>query len=181
MASVEAGEPPDRRLSFRMGVHLGEVIASDGDLYGDAINMAARLEAMAEPDQIFASQAVVDQVRRKVAVGFVDLGEQFFKNMEDPVRTYRIAVGEMAAIPGFGAAGQFSDCPAEPALIAILSFQDLGAACPKNASPMVFAWGSRQCWSRCRGCFWSTRRLCNSLRTEKLRRPRRASGLMWNM
>jgi class 3 adenylate cyclase/TolB-like protein/cytochrome c-type biogenesis protein CcmH/NrfG len=80
----------DQRMRFRIGVNLGDVIVDGDDLMGDGVNVAARLEALAEPGGICVSQAVVDQARGKVAVGFEDLGEKALKNIAAPVRVYRV-------------------------------------------------------------------------------------------
>jgi adenylate cyclase len=82
----------DRRLAFRIGLNLGDVIVQDGDLYGDGVNVAARLEALAEPGGICLSASAHEQVRDKMAaVRFEDLGEQRVKNIARPVRAYRVA------------------------------------------------------------------------------------------
>ena len=85
--------PPDLRLAFRIGLNLGDVIVQDRDLYGDGVNVAARLEALAEPGGIWLSASVHEQVQDKLSrVRFEDLGEQYVKNIARPVRTYRVAI-----------------------------------------------------------------------------------------
>jgi len=85
--------PPDLQLTFRIGLNLGDVIVQDSDLYGDGVNVAARLEALAEPGGICLSASVHEQVQDKVsAVRFEDLGEQYVKNIARPIRTYRVAI-----------------------------------------------------------------------------------------
>lgn len=86
----------DQRMRFRIGVNLGDVIVDGDDLMGEGVNVAARLETLAEPGGICVSQAVVDQARGKVAAGFDDLGEKALKNIATPVRVYR-AVADGAA------------------------------------------------------------------------------------
>ncbi len=89
-----ASEPEDQRLHFRIGVHLGDLIEkADGTVYGDGVNIAARLQALADPGGIVVSDAVHGAVRGKVAADFVDRGEQLVKNLPHPVRAY-------AAVPG---------------------------------------------------------------------------------
>ncbi len=79
----------DRRIEFRIGINLGDVIVEESDLYGDGVNVAARLEALAEPGGICISGKVHDEVRGKVDMAFADLGEQQLKNIAVPIRTYR--------------------------------------------------------------------------------------------
>jgi adenylate cyclase len=83
--------PIERRMLFRIGINVGDVIADGDDIFGDGVNIAARLEAMADPGGICISRAVVDQVKGKIELDFEDLGDTALKNIEEPVRTYRIA------------------------------------------------------------------------------------------
>jgi TolB-like protein/class 3 adenylate cyclase len=85
-----AREPEDRRLSFRVGIHLGDVIVEEHDIYGDGVNVAARLEALAEPGGIVISGIVHENVRGRVSCAFEDMGDQSVKNIARPVRTYRM-------------------------------------------------------------------------------------------
>src|SRR5215831_13660801 len=96
MAERNAGAPPETRIEFRIGINLGDVIAEGGDILGDGVNIAARLEALAEPGGICVSRVVRDQVRDKVDFGFEDLGEQSVKNIARPVRVYRVRGSEPA-------------------------------------------------------------------------------------
>jgi hypothetical protein len=86
------GDVEDRRIAFRVGVNVGDVIVEPHDIFGDGVNIAARLESIAEPGGICISSSVYDHVRGKVAVEFTDLGEQSLKNIARPLRVY--AVGE---------------------------------------------------------------------------------------
>ena len=91
MAMVErnAGVAPDKRIEFRIGIHLGDVVEeSDGDLMGDGVNIAARLEAVCEPGGVCLSGAAYEQVRDRVKESFVDLGEKALKNIARPVHAY---------------------------------------------------------------------------------------------
>jgi adenylate cyclase len=91
MVERNVGLPADRRIDFRVGIHLGDVIEeSDGDLMGDGVNIAARLEGIADPGGISLSASAYDQVRGKLTVAFADSGEQKLKNIERPVRTFRV-------------------------------------------------------------------------------------------
>lgn len=85
-------ERPDApRFEFRIGINLGDVIVEDGDLFGDGVNIAARLQEQAEPGGVYVSQAVREQVGDRLSVGFEDLGERMVKNIARPIRIYRVA------------------------------------------------------------------------------------------
>jgi adenylate cyclase len=86
MAERNAGIPADQRIEFRVGINLGDVIVEEHDIFGDGVNVAARLEALAEPGGICVSRVVRDQVRDRLDYIFEDLGEQSFKNITRPVR-----------------------------------------------------------------------------------------------
>ena len=94
MAERNADVPPDRRIELRMGINLGDIIKDGRDIYGDGVNVAARLETLAEPGGICVSRVVRDQVRDKLAFAFEDLGEQQVKNIARPVRVHRIRLFE---------------------------------------------------------------------------------------
>src|ERR1700746_706522 len=94
MAERNADVPPDRRIEFRMGINVGDVIRDGRDIYGDGVNVAARLEALAEPGGICVSRVVRDQVRDKLELSFEDMGEQQVKNIARPVRIHRIVLDE---------------------------------------------------------------------------------------
>ena len=91
MSTANGDQPKDRHIILRIGVNLGDVLVEGGDLYGDGVNIAARLETIAEPGAIVISGTAFDQVRNKVKVAFDDLGAQTLKNMAQPVRAYRVA------------------------------------------------------------------------------------------
>src|SRR5436309_11645938 len=82
--------PDHQRLQFRIGINLGDVIVENGDIFGDGVNVAARLEALAEPGGICISRSVRDQVLDRVALVFEDLGEQQVKNIARPLHVYRV-------------------------------------------------------------------------------------------
>jgi adenylate cyclase len=94
MAVYNAGPPAERRIEFRIGINLGDIIIVDGDIYGDGVNVATRLEALAEPGGICISRNVRDQVRDKLGLAFEDLGEQQVKNIIRPVRVYRVLAND---------------------------------------------------------------------------------------
>ena len=99
MAERDANVPEAQRIEFRMGINLGDIIRDGRDIYGDGVNIAARLEALADPGGICISALVHDQVRDKLDVAFEDMGEQQVKNIARPIRVYRILLGEAAAMP----------------------------------------------------------------------------------
>ena len=92
MPERNTGVPEDKRIEFRIGINLGDIILDDDDIYGDGVNVAARLEALAEPGGICVSRVVRDQVRDKLPYAFEDMGEQRVKNIVRPVRAYSISV-----------------------------------------------------------------------------------------
>ena len=95
MAEQNASMPQDQRIEFRIGIHVGDIIVDDNDIFGDGVNIAARLEGIAEPGGICISGAAYDQVRDKVPLSFVDLGDQMLKNIARAVSVYGIAAREM--------------------------------------------------------------------------------------
>jgi adenylate cyclase len=91
MERANAGVAPDRQIVLRIGINLGDVMVEGSDIYGDGVNIAARLESLAEPGGVLLSETVFDHVRGKVSVGFADLGPQNLKNMATPVRAFKVA------------------------------------------------------------------------------------------
>ena len=90
MAERNAGVPADKRIEFRIGVNLGDIIHDDNDIFGDGVNVAARLEGLAEPGGICISRSVRDPVRDKLGFTFEDMGEQALKNIPAPIHAYRV-------------------------------------------------------------------------------------------
>src|SRR6266851_1282770 len=95
MAERNAGVPEERRLQFRIGINIGDIIKDGRDIYGDGVNVAARLEALAEPGGICVNRVVRDQVRDKLDFAFEDAGEQRVKNIARPLRVYRVRTGRV--------------------------------------------------------------------------------------
>jgi adenylate cyclase len=126
MAERNADVPPDRRIEFRMGINVGDIIKDGRDIHGDGVNLAARLEALAEPGGICVSRAVRDQVRDKLAFSFEDMGEQQVKNIARPVRVHRVVLGERTG-PFVSAETSTKPTPALPdkPSIAVLPFQNM--------------------------------------------------------
>ncbi len=117
----------DRRMRFRIGIHLGDVIEKvDGTIYGDGVNIAARLEGLAEPGGITVSESIRTAVKGKVSAGFEDLGEQQVKNIADPVRVYAIKTPStaLAAAAGIDMSAPVAGFGGRPA-IAVLAFDNL--------------------------------------------------------
>ena len=100
LAGRNAALPEGHRMAFRMGVNLGDVIARDDTIHGDGVNIAARLEKLAEPGNVCIGRNVYDQVKGKLAYAYVDLGEQALHNIAEPIRAYRVDVVAGAAAPG---------------------------------------------------------------------------------
>jgi adenylate cyclase len=97
MAARNSDLPPDRRIEFRVGINVGDIISDTNDIYGDGVNVAARLEALAEPGGIMVSRTVHDQVRDKLSFGFKDMGEQPVKNIARPIGVYQVSLIENTA------------------------------------------------------------------------------------
>ncbi len=91
-AAAAAAGPPERRIEFRVGVNVGDVLADGDDIHGDSVNIAARLEGIAEPGGICLSAAAYEQVRGKIEIAVADMGEQDLKNIARPLRTYRVVL-----------------------------------------------------------------------------------------
>jgi class 3 adenylate cyclase len=87
-----AAEPPERRIQFRVGINVGDVLADGDDILGDSVNIAARLEGIAEPGGVCLSAAAYEQIRGKLEIAVADMGEQDLKNIARPLRTYRVVL-----------------------------------------------------------------------------------------
>src|SRR5271154_6186929 len=94
MAEQNASVPQDKRIEFRVGIHVGDIIFDDNDIFGDGVNIAARLEAIAEPGGICISDDAQRQVRGKVDIAFDDMGPQTLKNIAEPMRAWRIQIDQ---------------------------------------------------------------------------------------
>jgi adenylate cyclase len=123
MAERNAVTSPEERIEFRVGINLGDVIAEGGDIFGDGVNIAARLEALAEPGGICVSRVVRDQVRDKLDYAFEDMGEQQVKNISRPVRVYRVR--DAVAVKSATAQPQPALPLPEKPSIAVLAFQNM--------------------------------------------------------
>ena len=123
VAEREAAADEDKRLIFRIGINLGDVIVEGDDIFGDGVNIAARLEGQAEPGGICLSGDAYRQAKGKVGVGFEDLGEHELKNVAEPVRVYRIA-GDRSSTSAASSARETLALPDKPS-IAVLPFDNM--------------------------------------------------------
>jgi class 3 adenylate cyclase len=90
MAAQNEALPPDKRIEFRIGIHVGDIIIDDNDIFGDGVNVAARIENECEPGGVCLSGSAFEQVRGKTSFAFDDLGERTLKNIDRPVRLYAV-------------------------------------------------------------------------------------------
>jgi len=126
IAGRNDGIPQDRRMLFRMGINLGDILIEGDDILGDGVNIAARLEGIAEPGGICVSSSVYDQVRGKVSIEFADLGEQSLKNIGRPVRAYAVVRDGLRPNTRDGAADAKSTPSAPRLSIVVLPFANIG-------------------------------------------------------
>ena len=129
MIDREAEMPEDRRIRFRIGINLGDIIVESDDIFGDGVNVAARLEALSEPGGLCISRMVRDQIRDKLAYAFEDLGEQSIKNIARPARVYALRPATIADLPApnIPPISPISQPAAVPRLsIVVLPFTNLG-------------------------------------------------------
>jgi TolB-like protein/class 3 adenylate cyclase len=122
IAERNAAVPEGKRIEFRIGIHQGDIIVEDDDIFGDGVNIAARLEGLGDPGGVCVSRVVRDEVRDKLDVAFDDLGEQSLKNIARPLRVFAVRVGEAVAPPI--AEKPALPLPDKPSL-AVLPFQNM--------------------------------------------------------
>jgi adenylate cyclase len=121
MTGRNAGVPPDNRIEFRIGINVGDIVVEDGDIFGGGVNVAARLEALAEPGSICVSARVQEDAAGKLDLAFEDIGEQQLKNIARPVRAYRAVTAARPAMQQVGSDLPFPDKPS----IAVLPFANM--------------------------------------------------------
>jgi TolB-like protein/class 3 adenylate cyclase/Tfp pilus assembly protein PilF len=127
LAEANSSLTPDRRISFRIGIHIGDVMIRAGDLFGDGVNIAARLQSIAKPGGVCISGATYDQVRKVLPVTFVDLGVQHVKNIQEPIRAYQMGAPSEtreAAPASIAKAENPPPLPDKPS-IAVLPFENM--------------------------------------------------------
>ncbi len=125
IAETEANAPRERRIQYRAGINLGDIVIDGDDIVGDGVNIAARLEGLAEPGGISITASVFEQVVGKLDLVFDDLGDLQVKNIQRPVRVYRVRM-EIVDNAGQGSPGSVAGVAAKPS-IAVLPFQDMSA------------------------------------------------------
>ena len=122
-AERNVGVPQDKRIELRIGINVGDIVIDGDDILGDGVNIAARLEGLAEPGGVLVSRAVRDQVRDRLELAFEDLGERELKNIARPVRVYRVqSLAKSIAAPARGEALPLPDKPS----IAVLPLVNMG-------------------------------------------------------
>ena len=115
------GEPEERQMRFRIGVNVGDVMAKEGDIFGDGVNVTARLEGLVRGGEICVSRGVRDHLRHRGGFLFEDLGEQLVKNIAHPIRAFRLRVGEASEVSRGEEDPEPSELPAAPAAMSELS------------------------------------------------------------
>jgi adenylate cyclase len=125
MSERNANVPPDQRIEFRTGINVGDIISDGNDIFGDGVNVAARLEALADPGGIMVSRVVYEQVRDKLNFGFEDMGEQTVKNIARPISVHRVSLSDNGpgaiSLSGTAAKSDASDRPS----IVVLPFDNI--------------------------------------------------------
>jgi adenylate cyclase len=125
MAQRNADVPKEKRIEFRIGINVGDVMIDRGDIFGDGVNVAARLEAVAEPGGICVSARALEDIEGKLDIGFEDAGEQRLKNIARPVRAYRISLAEMARAPSKPPDTALRPLPTDRPSIAVMPFKNV--------------------------------------------------------
>jgi len=125
LAEANAGALPDRHINFRIGVHVGDVMVKDGDLFGDGVNIAARLQTLANAGGVCVSGVAHDQVRKILSFAFTDLGAQQVKNIEEPVRAFAVTAKGGSAV-GY-APVSLPPAPPDKPSIAVLPFTNMSS------------------------------------------------------
>jgi TolB-like protein/class 3 adenylate cyclase/Tfp pilus assembly protein PilF len=124
LAEANAGQLPDRHINFRIGVHVGDVMVKGGDLFGDGVNIAARLQTLASAGGVCVSGAAHDQVRKILPFVFTDLGAKQVKNIQEPVRAFAVSAKSASAVAGSSNTSTPLALPDKPS-IAVLPFQNM--------------------------------------------------------
>jgi adenylate cyclase len=131
MSHRTAGVPPEHRIEFRFGIHVGDIIIDDDDIFGDGVNIAARLEGIAEPGGVCISDDAYRQIRGKIDIAFENIGKQTLKNIAEPMEAWQIRpAGEAAAALGSASSSKTQDLsltlPDKPSIV-VLPFDNMSA------------------------------------------------------
>src|SRR6266567_425999 len=125
MTERNADVPQEKRIEFRIGINVGDIIIDRGDIFGDGVNVAARLEGIADPGGICVSARALEDIEGKLDIGFEDAGEQRLKNIARPVRAYRISLAEMASAPSKPPDTALRPLPTDRPSIAVMPFKNV--------------------------------------------------------
>ncbi len=125
MRERNAGVPEDRRIEFRIGINLGDIIFDDNDIYGDGVNVAARIESIARPGGVAVSGTVRDHIGKNLDLVFEDMGEQVLKNIDRPVRVYNVDLFPAVPVPQVAPPGKAESAAREKPSIAVLPFNNM--------------------------------------------------------
>jgi TolB-like protein/Flp pilus assembly protein TadD len=125
LAEANSRQPPDKRIHFRIGIHVGDVMVRGGDLFGDGVNIAARLQALAQPGSVWVSSATYEQVKKVLPLVFTDIGAHQVKNIDEPISAY--VAGRPGDPPSAAALADSSKSlpPPDKPSIAVLPFQNM--------------------------------------------------------
>src|ERR1017187_3294406 len=130
MARQNAAVSPELRIEFRIGIHVGDIIIDDNDIFGDGVNIAARLEGIAEPGGVCISDDAHRQIRGKMDIAFDDIGEQTLKNIAEPMRAWHIRLASEAPPTSRSRLSQIParvlELPAKPSIV-VLPFDNMSA------------------------------------------------------
>ena len=146
----EAGRPEADPIRFRIGINVGDIIIEGDDILGDGVNIAVRIEGVAEPGGISISEDAWRQVQGKVATSFVDAGEQTLKNIARPVRVYRLDLAPRAATASD--VPRPMPAPSDKPSIAVLAFNNMSGDSSRSIFPTVSARTSSPILRSCRSC-----------------------------
>ena len=126
MAERNANVAEEKRIEFRIGINVGEIIIEGDDIYGTGVNIAARLEEIAPPGGVYLSGTVYEQIENILNLHFEDLGEQHVKNISKPIRGYSVEIVSQSSLvpPASALAEPFTSCPIVPS-IAVLPFANM--------------------------------------------------------